>query len=180
MEPDPQYSQKRYQTWDEDMEVPVPTPMPCPRVAPMSRQMQRQSQGRGSESDDMDADEPRIDVSEDVEMDFEEEGVGEEVATLDVIITGETDYLHGMAWGQYTYYGRVRKLDGLVVLVRVSPSDQNQGRWIFAGNMTQAGTIVGTCRTAGPSVNSIVLQGPFIISKVGPRISINDSLVPRL
>ncbi|KAI6133465.1 hypothetical protein EDD17DRAFT_1472565 [Pisolithus thermaeus] len=38
---------------------------------------------------------------------------------LDIIITGETSEKQGEAWGYYSYIGRVRRWDGLVVLLRI-------------------------------------------------------------
>ncbi|KAF8588315.1 hypothetical protein K439DRAFT_1658539 [Ramaria rubella] len=112
-----------------------------------------------------------VEVSEDVEMDFEREGVEMSVPHIDVIITGETDYAHGKAWGAYTFYGRVRKLDGLVVLVRVPQNpdpNSGQGRWIFSGNIHMADTIVGRWRDTSSDVWDVGFQAPFIISKIGP------------
>ncbi|THH19371.1 hypothetical protein EW146_g1793 [Bondarzewia mesenterica] len=40
----------------------------------------------------------------------------------DIIFTGETDPAHGVAWGRFSFLGRVRSWDGLIALVRV-PSD---------------------------------------------------------
>ncbi|KAI6039866.1 hypothetical protein EDC04DRAFT_2567997 [Pisolithus marmoratus] len=37
----------------------------------------------------------------------------------DIIVTGETSEKQGEAWGYYSYIGRVRRWDGLVVLLRV-------------------------------------------------------------
>jgi hypothetical protein len=36
----------------------------------------------------------------------------------DVILHGDTEYRHGMAWHFYRYYGRVRPWDGLITIVR--------------------------------------------------------------
>ena len=37
----------------------------------------------------------------------------------DLILTGETDPRHGQAWHHYRFYGRVRKWDGCVAILRV-------------------------------------------------------------
>lgn len=37
----------------------------------------------------------------------------------DIIVTGETDPRHGQAWHHYRFYGRVRKWDGCIALLRV-------------------------------------------------------------
>jgi hypothetical protein len=39
---------------------------------------------------------------------------------LDVIIVGETDPEHANAWGNFRFYGRIRRFDGLIVMVRES------------------------------------------------------------
>jgi hypothetical protein len=36
----------------------------------------------------------------------------------DVILTGDTEWRHGMAWHFYNFYGRVRPWDGLITIVR--------------------------------------------------------------
>ena len=40
----------------------------------------------------------------------------------DVVITGETDFEHAKAWGEFKFFGRVRSFDGLIVMVRISVS----------------------------------------------------------
>ncbi len=41
----------------------------------------------------------------------------------DVIITGRTDGRYGQAWNHYTYYGRVRRWDGMIGILRIAVSD---------------------------------------------------------
>lgn len=41
---------------------------------------------------------------------------------VDLLLTGETDHSHGQAWNHYIFYGRVRRWDGLIALVRVPVS----------------------------------------------------------
>ncbi|GJJ13154.1 hypothetical protein Clacol_007405 [Clathrus columnatus] len=106
-------------------------------------------------------------ISDGVMTEFDQAGVGINEDTIDVIITGETDGMHGDAWNHFRFYGRIRKLDGLLVIVRVCPSDPDQGRWVFAGNMHLANTIVGLCRQSHTDIGVTSLQGPFVISKIG-------------
>ncbi|TFY51482.1 hypothetical protein EVJ58_g10540, partial [Rhodofomes roseus] len=49
----------------------------------------------------------------------------------DIIITGETLLRYGQAWNHYRFYGRVRKWDGLIVLVHVPVEDRGLGTYIF-------------------------------------------------
>jgi len=143
---------KEYHDWDADPESMRKYPKPAPPTRPFPQER------------------------EDVEMEFEREGLGSSVPSIDVIITGETDYLHGLAWGSYLFYGRVRKLDGLLVLVRV-PQDPEAGlgRWVFSGYVYLANTIIGFWRQSGVPVGAAGMQGSFMISKVGPEIQINDN-----
>ncbi|KAF8522812.1 hypothetical protein JB92DRAFT_2886140 [Gautieria morchelliformis] len=151
LEPEPEWAIKRYATWHEGMELSnIPPPPKIPRV-------------------------DSVEVPDDVEMAFDEEGVGFSVPHIDVIITGETDYRHGKAFWPYSFYGRVRRMDGLIIIVRVLQDpdpEAGHGRWVFSGNMQLADTIVGTWREMGGDVfRPSAFQAPFIISRLGPTFS---------
>jgi hypothetical protein len=102
----------------------------------------------------------------------------------------QTDYNHGKAWGAFTLYGRVRKNDGLVVLVRApvsltTPSplppkhssyprlqqdpdpDSGLGRWIFRGYFRAGNAMVGRWRETGTDINAAPYEGAFVLCKVG-------------
>ncbi|TFY51443.1 hypothetical protein EVJ58_g10564 [Rhodofomes roseus] len=56
----------------------------------------------------------------------------------DIIITDwqcrkQTLPRHGQMWNYYRFYGRVRKWDGLIALVRVHVKDRGLGMYIFRG-----------------------------------------------
>ncbi|KAI0275292.1 hypothetical protein BC834DRAFT_840152 [Gloeopeniophorella convolvens] len=85
----------------------------------------------------------------------------------DIIFTGETDANHGMAWGRFTFLGRVRPWDGLLALVRV-PADPNQrgrARWVFRGYLQYGKVLVGSWRGMTMDAASIPWEGPFVASK---------------
>jgi hypothetical protein len=114
-------------------------------------------------------------------------GVGEDSkyasGARDVIITGEvrlplfspqttsnTSSLvqtlpqHGAAWHHYRYYGRVRRWDGLVALVRVPASRPELGVSIFRGHVLGGAHFVGGWR-AYASGDALPLEGPFVASR---------------
>ncbi|KIJ53582.1 hypothetical protein M422DRAFT_25426 [Sphaerobolus stellatus SS14] len=184
LEPQEQYSQKKYKLLQLPSSLPYPRPtLTARRCLPETRQMQEnaveedmmEEDEEEEEEEEMDADDSTV-TPEDVEMDFDEAGVGEGVPYLDILLTGEMDHLHSLAWGDHTYYGRVRKLDGLMVLVRVSKDVQN-GRWVYSGYVHLANTIIGTWRQSGLAVEAVGLQGTFLISKVGPEVQIIDNSI---
>jgi hypothetical protein len=37
----------------------------------------------------------------------------------DFLAHSQTDHRHGQAWNHYKFYGRVRRWDGLIVILRV-------------------------------------------------------------
>ncbi|THH07597.1 hypothetical protein EW145_g3270 [Phellinidium pouzarii] len=72
-------------------------------------------------------DHPEVDASE--EGSGDEEGWVDDVAdgcVTDIVITGETDFDHGRAWGFYKFIGRIRDADGLVILLRFPVSVHSQ------------------------------------------------------
>ncbi|KAI0295023.1 hypothetical protein BC826DRAFT_1104480 [Russula brevipes] len=89
------------------------------------------------------------------------------IGIRDIILTGETDSNHGMAWGRFTFLGRVRPWDGLIALVRL-PADPNQrgrSRWVFRGYLHYGKVLAGSWRGMTMDVQSIPWEGPFVASK---------------
>ncbi|KAI0308340.1 hypothetical protein B0F90DRAFT_1807544 [Multifurca ochricompacta] len=89
------------------------------------------------------------------------------IGIRDIIFTGETDLNHGMAWGRFTFLGRVRPWDGLIAFVRL-PTDPNQrgrSRWVFRGYLHYGKVLVGSWRGMTMDVASIPWEGPFVASK---------------
>lgn len=80
----------------------------------------------------------------------------------DVIIRGSTDPNHAAAWNDYTYYGRVRKWDGMVIFVRLGPE-----KIVFYGYMTDDGNgLVGNWRIGVGEVGMPSLEGAFTMGRV--------------
>ncbi|KAF8840207.1 hypothetical protein BDN67DRAFT_968916 [Paxillus ammoniavirescens] len=107
-------------------------------------------------------------IQEDTEDGDEYEDFVEEKSSgvQDIIITGETCEKQGEAWGYYSYIGRVRSWDGLVVLLRIAINNQNngRGRWIFKGYVHQR-SLVGRWRDTATGVQAIGFEGGFVLCK---------------
>ncbi|PCH34350.1 hypothetical protein WOLCODRAFT_62488 [Wolfiporia cocos MD-104 SS10] len=86
----------------------------------------------------------------------------------DIIVTGETLPRHGQAWHHYRFYGRVRRWDGLVAIVRVPMYEPQFGVYIFRGYVHGGRNFVGSWRSHTNNPHAIPLEGPFIMSK--PKI----------
>ncbi|KAI0824486.1 hypothetical protein BC628DRAFT_1377875 [Trametes gibbosa] len=94
--------------------------------------------------------------------------------SLDIIITGETERRHALAWGNYHIYGRVRSWDGLIVLMRaparepdlLSPFPERLEPYVFRGYLLGGANLVGTWRHVTDSIHTIPIEGPFVVSKV--------------
>lgn len=71
-----------------------------------------------------------------------------------------------MAWFHHRYYGRVRRYDGLVAIVRYEVHHPGQNVWIFRGYVTGDKNFVGSWRAWSDDVTVIPLEGPFVMSKV--------------
>ncbi|KZT30073.1 hypothetical protein NEOLEDRAFT_1174412 [Neolentinus lepideus HHB14362 ss-1] len=85
----------------------------------------------------------------------------------DIIITGETERVHGTAWGHYTFVGRVRPWDGLVCLVR-RPTNANQahlGPAVFRGYV-QGDNFVGQWRDLNSSLDVAAFECGFVMTRV--------------
>ena len=72
---------------------------------------------------------------------------------------------HGQAWHFYRFYGRIRKWDGLIALVRVPVEDRGLGIYIFRGYLVGGQNLTGSWRAYASNPNAIPLEGPFIASK---------------
>ncbi|KAI0029418.1 hypothetical protein K488DRAFT_56422 [Vararia minispora EC-137] len=87
----------------------------------------------------------------------------------DIVITGETDPYHGMAWGHYRILGRVRPRDGLVVLLRIPAASQAwRPRWVFRGYVSGARSVVGAWRGAvnvQGQARSVPWEGAFAMAR---------------
>lgn len=85
----------------------------------------------------------------------------------DIMFTGATDPYHGMAWGRFTFLGRVRPWDGLLALVRVStdPTPWGRSKWVFRGYLHYGKVLVGSWRGMTADARSIPWEGPFVASK---------------
>ncbi|KAI8990642.1 hypothetical protein BD414DRAFT_459354 [Trametes punicea] len=84
----------------------------------------------------------------------------------DIIITGEVLPHHGEAWHHYRFYGRVRKWDGLIVLVRVPTQLPPTLKTIFRGYLIGNKNFVGSWRSYHENPNAIPLEGPFALSRI--------------
>ncbi|KAH9897697.1 hypothetical protein C8Q73DRAFT_787944 [Cubamyces lactineus] len=84
----------------------------------------------------------------------------------DIIITGEVLPRHGEAWHHYRFYGRVRKWDGLIVLVRIPTHLPMILKTIFRGYLIGNKNFVGSWRSYHDNLNAIPLEGPFALSRV--------------
>ncbi|KAI9444668.1 hypothetical protein H4582DRAFT_1910428 [Lactarius indigo] len=131
---------------------------------------------------------PMVDVEDsplprhsDYEDDFAEAGLGRPsygdddedtyeancTGIRDIIFTGATDPYHSMAWGRFTFLGRVRPWDGLLALVRVStdPTPWGRSKWVFRGYLHYGKVLVGSWRGMTADARSIPWEGPFVASK---------------
>jgi len=84
----------------------------------------------------------------------------------DILVTGETTERHGDAWGHFTYIGRVRSWDGLIVLLRVPMFNTHTffGRWVFRGYIYDK-TFVGRWRETTTAVDMVGYEGSFVMCR---------------
>lgn len=84
----------------------------------------------------------------------------------DIIITGETSVKQGEAWGHYSYIGRVRQWDGLVVLLRIPVHDPitSRGRAIFKGYV-HGQSLVGRWRDTTTDMQAVGYEGGFVLCR---------------
>jgi len=115
------------------------------------------------------------------------------VASADMEHFVKTDPYHGMAWGRFTFLGRVRPWDGLIALVRLpvrsspspaiarglkmflfgfsidcsqaDPNQRGRSRWVFRGYLHYGKVLVGSWRGMTMDVDSVPWEGPFVASK---------------
>ncbi|KAK0473045.1 hypothetical protein IW261DRAFT_717646 [Armillaria novae-zelandiae] len=83
----------------------------------------------------------------------------------DVIITGKTDDKHGQAFHHHTYYGRVRRWDGMIGILRIA-RDRRLGNVFFFGYIVDGKNFVGNWRITHEDPGMPAWAGPFILSKV--------------
>ena len=98
----------------------------------------------------------------------------------------QTSERQGDAWGHYSYIGRVRPWDGLIVIVRVPVSvvrpqhfhlgglthtfyqkvsaDGGRGKWIFKGYVHEH-NLVGRWRDTVTPIEQVGLEGCFVWCK---------------
>lgn len=69
-----------------------------------------------------------------------------------------------MAWHRFKIYGRVRRWDGLIALVRVPVDRPELGITIFRGYIVANQNFVGNWR-AWTNIGSLPLEGPFVASR---------------
>ncbi|KAI0640141.1 hypothetical protein C8Q77DRAFT_1214451 [Trametes polyzona] len=121
-------------------------------------------------------------MSEGVPADYEEYIETECNGIQDIIITGEVLPHHGQAWHHYRFYGRVRKWDGLIVLVRIPTEMPMIMRQIFRGYLIGNKNFVGSWRMYNENRQAIPLEGPFALSRIEETPShpemTTDSLSP--
>lgn len=75
---------------------------------------------------------------------------------------------HAEAWHDFRWYGRVRRWDGLVVLVRQSV-DNNLAAgnpFVFRGYLVGDKNFVGSWRSLADNTQALPLEGPFALSRV--------------
>jgi hypothetical protein len=90
---------------------------------------------------------------------------------VDLLFTGETDLSHGQAWNHYIFYGRVRRWDGLIALVRIprhinGHEHRYLGRWVFTGYVVGGQNFVGTWRAIGVAdVGIPTWESAFCVSR---------------
>ncbi|KAH0833351.1 hypothetical protein J3R83DRAFT_12422 [Lanmaoa asiatica] len=123
-------------------------------------------------------------MQEDTEEEEYEDFVEElQSGVQDIIITGKVSFLpfssrpfhqrsvqtcerQGEAWGYYSYVGRIRPWDGLVVFLRIPVNNQYRytGRWIFKGYVHQR-SLVGRWRDTGTDEHAVGLEGGFVLCR---------------
>ncbi|KAI0673847.1 hypothetical protein C8Q78DRAFT_1068083 [Trametes maxima] len=105
-------------------------------------------------------------MSDGLPDDYEEYIDNECSGIQDIIITGEVLPQHAEAWHHYRFYGRVRKWDGLIVLVRLPTLLPYNMKTIFRGYLIGNKNFVGSWRTYSDNPNAIPLEGPFALSRI--------------
>ncbi|KAG6830636.1 hypothetical protein H0H87_007471 [Tephrocybe sp. NHM501043] len=96
---------------------------------------------------------------------WDRRGQGQCDGIRDIIVVGEPDTPHARAFGAYFYYGRVRRWDGAIVLVRVGKDNPDLGIMVFYGNIVGGHTFVGKWRWGGTDPGEPNLEGPFCLGR---------------
>ncbi|KAG6868381.1 hypothetical protein C0993_003905 [Termitomyces sp. T159_Od127] len=101
--------------------------------------------------------------------DWERRGRGPCDGIRDILIVGEPDTEHAAAFEDYFFYGRVRKWDGMINLVRVPKHDYDYpyglGSTIFYGYLVGGDTIVGNWRWGGTDPSVPGWEGTFSLGR---------------
>ncbi|KAH9950972.1 hypothetical protein B0H21DRAFT_776357 [Amylocystis lapponica] len=122
--------------------------------------------GPSDQSDDDDDEEDDDGMSDDCSESVVEYMMHTCNGIQDIIVTGETLPRHGQAWHHFRFYGRVRKWDGLIAIVRVPAQIPELGTFIFRGYIVANQNFVGSWRAWTNNINAIPLEGPFVMSKI--------------
>jgi len=86
---------------------------------------------------------------------------------LDVIITGKPDEKHASAWGDYHILGRIRLVDGLVMLAR-EPLD-GTGSTLLRGYVTSSQNFVGRFKGVSSGTEPAGWEAAFSLCQVRER-----------
>ncbi|EGO03025.1 hypothetical protein SERLA73DRAFT_70490 [Serpula lacrymans var. lacrymans S7.3] len=86
---------------------------------------------------------------------------------VDIIITGKTEDRFRDAWGGYSYIGRIRPSDGLIVLLRepLDPLMEMLGRSIFRGYVVGSRNFVGRWRGVAGGAQTPEWEAAFSMCK---------------
>lgn len=85
----------------------------------------------------------------------------------DVIVTGKTDSRHAAAWGAFHVLGRIRLVDGLVVLARESLFDA--GTSLLRGYVTSSQNFVGRLKGESSGTEPAAWEGTFSLCNFRKR-----------
>ncbi|KAK0216223.1 hypothetical protein IW262DRAFT_1510147 [Armillaria fumosa] len=94
---------------------------------------------------------------------------------VDIIVAGKTEPRHAAAWGDFHFIGRVRLVDGLITLKRVSvqylpiTGVSNLGDTILRGQLTSMHNFVGRMKPVSSGFESSIWDAPFSLSKIHSR-----------
>lgn len=138
-------------------------------IPPMDSEIEDVFVSCGLEADNTEDDDMDTDSDEDSDT---EEVIHKSCSGIqDLLLTGETDISHGQAWNHYIFYGRVRRWDGLIALVRVprhinGHEPRYLGRWVFTGYVVGAQNFVGTWRALrNEDVGAPTWESAFSVSR---------------
>ncbi|KAG6919878.1 hypothetical protein DXG01_015586 [Tephrocybe rancida] len=96
---------------------------------------------------------------------WDRRGRGQCDGIRDIIVVGEPDPDHAAAFGDFFFYGRVRRWDGMLLLIRVPKQEPDLGIMVFYGNVVGGDTIVGKWRWGGTDAGQPDLEGTFSLGR---------------